>query len=921
MPQPRILVSSLLLALLLSACGGDSPETMLTSARDYLAKNDPKAAVIQLKNALQKNPELPEARFLLGTALLRGGDPVGAETELRKALALKHPPELVDPPLAKAMLAQGQAKKVSDEFAQTDLSQPAAQAELKTTLAAAYAAQGKPDLSQAALSAALAADPAYGPALLVQARQKAARKDFDGALAVVDSIIAKSPKDAEAWKFKGDLLLYGKEKPDEALAAYGKSVEAKPDYVDGHSAILTTMLRQGNVDGATKQLEALRKVSPHGIQTLYFDTLLAFRAKDYKHAQELAQQLMKAAPNSLLSLQLAGAIELQVKSLVQAEAHLTKALAIAPQSPMVRRLLTVTYLQSSQPAKALTVLEPMLKNDVQDAAVNAMAGEVYLRNGDVAKAEEYFGKAAKQDPKNSRARTALALTHMAGGQADEGLAELQSVAASDTGVSADLAIIATQLRRKQFDQALKAIDALEKKQPDKPLAANLRGRTLLAKQDVAGARKSFERSVSIDPLYFPSVASLAALDLADKKPEDARKRFEAVLAKDPKNGQALIAMAELRARKGAPKEEVADLIGKAVSANPTDKGPRLLLIDFHLRNKDFKPALSAAQNAVAAIPDSPELLDALGRAQQASGDMNQALNTYNKVAAMQPQSPAPQLRLAQANMAAKDIPAATQSLKRALDIKPDLVEAQAALIALAVEAKNYTEATNIARTVQKQRPKEPVGYIFEGDVAAKQSRWDAAVDAYRAGIKSAPVPALAIKLNSALTGSGKAAEAEKFSDAWLKEHPKDVAYRLYLGDAATARSSYQAAEKMYLSVIQIQPDNAVALNNLAWVSAKLNKDGAIGYAEKALSLAPNQPAFMDTLAMLLSEKNDYPKALEWQNKAIALQPTNPVYKLNLAKIYIKGGKKDLARKELDELAKLGDKFAAQGEVSQMLKTL
>jgi Tfp pilus assembly protein PilF len=47
------------------------------------------------------------------------------------------------------------------------------------------------------------------------------------------------------------------------------------------------------------------------------------------------------------------------------------------------------------------------------------------------------------------------------------------------------------------------------------------------------------------------------MDLADKKPEDARKRFEGVLAKDPKNVQAFMALAEMRAkgrhdRGGAP---------------------------------------------------------------------------------------------------------------------------------------------------------------------------------------------------------------------------------------------------------------------------------------------------------------------------------------------------------------------------------
>jgi hypothetical protein len=52
-----------------------------------------------------------------------------------------------------------------------------------------------------------------------------------------------------------------------------------------------------------------------------------------------------------------------------------------------------------------------------------------------------------------------------------------------------------------------------------------------------------------------------------------------------------------------------------------------------------------------------------------------------------------------------------------------------------------------------------------------------------------------------------------------------------------------------------------------------------------------------------------------------LQPQNTLFKMNLAKIHIKGGKKDLARKELDELVKLGDKFPGQAEVSAMLKNL
>ena len=915
-------ISGLCLSLLLVACGGDNTASLLASAKEYLAKNDSKAAVIQIKNALQKSPNSAEARLMLGSALLDAGDVAAAEVEFRKALELKQSPDLVIPLLAKAMLAQGQFKKVTDEFSKTQLESAHSKAELQLSLAAAYAAQGKVDLSQGALNASLAAEPGFAAALIAQARQKIASRDSDGALAIAEEVIAKSPKDFDAWRLKGDILYYLKNQPTEALAAYGKVVEIKPNILLGHTGILTILLAQNNLAEAAKQIEQLKKIAPNHPQTIYLQAQLAYQLRDFKTARDLSQQLLKIAPDNPRGQQLAGAVELQLNSLVQAEAFLAKALQLSPNLVLARRLLILTYLRSGQPAKALTALVPSLNRGTVDPEIYSIAGEVYLQNGDVKKAEEYFAKATKLDPKDARKRTSLALTHMLDGKEGSAFGELQEIAASDSGVTADLALISAHLRRRDYDKALKAIDMLEKKQPDKPLAANLRGRTQLAKQDLTGARKSFERALTIDPTYFPAVASLAALDMADKKPDVAKKRFEAVLAKDPKNGQALLALAELAARSGAGKDEVAALINKAITANPTDAAPRMLLIDFYLRSKDERQALSTAQNAIAAFPGNADLLDALGRVQQVSGDTNQAIATFNKLAAMQPLSPKPHMRLADAHMAAKNKDAAAQSLRKALEIKPDLIDAQRGLIMLNLDAKKYADALAGARTVQKQRPKEPIGYILEGDVGAVQKKWDASVAAYGSGLKQAPSTELALKLHAVQTASGKTAEADKFAVSWLKDHPTDAAFQFYLGDIALKRNDFVGAEKSYGAVAKLQPANAIAFNNLAWVTGKLNKEGAIAFAETANKLAPNEPAFMDTLAMLLAEKkNDYPKALEWQTKAIALQPQNTLFKLNLAKIHIKGGKNDLARKELDELAKLGEKFAGQVEVANLLKSL
>jgi predicted Zn-dependent protease len=50
------------------------------------------------------------------------------------------------------------------------------------------------------------------------------------------------------------------------------------------------------------------------------------------------------------------------------------------------------------------------------------------------------------------------------------------------------------------------------------------------------------------------------------------------------------------------------------------------------------------------------------------------------------------------------------------------------------------------------------------------------------------------------------------------------------------------------------------------------------------------------------------KAIELLRKAMAISPQAASIQLNLAKVLIAAGKKDDARKELEAVAKLGEKF-------------
>jgi putative PEP-CTERM system TPR-repeat lipoprotein len=921
MSRSSIRLAFLCIAIAVVTGCGESPEALLASAKQYLSRNDTKAAAIQLKNALQKDPDLPEARYLLGKLLLESGDAAGAEKELREAAALRYDEELVTPLWARALVLIGEHKKVIDELAKIQISNPRGRAELLTAVGESHLLSKKAPAAREAFSDAVAADPTYAPALRGEARVAAISGDLKQASAKVDAALALAPRDAATLELKADLLLASKER-EQALAAYRQVVEAKPDAVRAHAAIVSLLMQDKRLDEAAEQAAAMKRVAPKHPETNYLQALVAYRKKDFAAARTAIQQHLVAAPDNLRGMLLAGAIEYELQSYVQAESYASTVLQRAPRQPLAWRILIGSYVRRGQPGKALEKLQPILPHIQNDPGMLALAGEVLMMSGEAKQAGEYFAKAAKLDPKNARSRTSLALSHMAQGESDLGFRELEQEASSGSDQRADLALIAAYVRQRAFDKALAAVNRLQQKQPKSPLPHNVRGGVLLAKGDRAAARQAFQRALDIDPAYFPAAAQLARLDFAEQKPDAARQRLEGILAKDPRNLAAFLALADLRARTGGSPQEVIGLLQKAISAHPSDPAPRLTLISYYVRQKDFKNGMLAAQQAMAAIPDRPEVLAAAGQAHQAAGETNQAISIYRKLIPMEPKSPLPWMRMADAQYGAKQYDEAVESLRKALELRPNLPEAQQALARVYVESGRINEAISVAREVQKERPKDALGYVLEGDVQASQKKWGDAANAYRTGLRQTESTDLAVRLYAVLTaGPGGATAASDFGASWLKSHPKDHAFRLKLAESALAMKQYPVAVQHYRKVLEAAPKNAIVLNNLAWAEAQSNDPKALEHAEEANRIAPNQPAIMDTLGTLLVEKGDTARGLDLLQKASGQAPQVPGIRLNLAKALIKAGQKDAARRELDELAKLGDKFPQQAEVAQLRRSL
>ena len=98
---------------LLFACNDGMTESQhLLQAKEFADKGELKAASIELKNVLQKNPDNPQARMELGKLYLKIGDMAAAEKELSRALSLGIKDEQILPYLGRSLLYQGKHAEV-----------------------------------------------------------------------------------------------------------------------------------------------------------------------------------------------------------------------------------------------------------------------------------------------------------------------------------------------------------------------------------------------------------------------------------------------------------------------------------------------------------------------------------------------------------------------------------------------------------------------------------------------------------------------------------------------------------------------------------------------------------------------------------------------------------------------------------------
>lgn len=912
------LAAAAMLVVLLNACSKQTPEELLVAAQRHLAAHEYASARIELRNVIQATPDNGLAHELLGTTLLRMGDPVSAEPALRKALTLARPPEKVVPELAMALLRQGQAQKVIDEFNGIELHDRGAHAALRASIGHAWLARGDVKAASEDFAAAQVAQPGNAFALLGQARIAAQEERPDAAMALVDSALVNDPRLVEAHAFKGQLLMsLGRQR--EAREALEQALSVEAAYLPARLALASILIESKDFATAKKLLTAAG-TSTQDPRLQAQQALLALRQGDMRSARDAVAAAMRGAPDDGATLALAGEIELRSGNFPLAEQYFGRSAALQP-SAAARRLLATAQLREGRAAKALKTLEPLLRGKPlqNDAALLLLAGEVFLANGDVGRAGEYFESAKTAVATEVPARTRLGQLAMSAGDFERGEQEL--LTASGLGpqsVEPDLLLVSLYLRRQEPAKALVAANTFIKKQPQDPLGHVLAGTALMAQQHGPEARQCFEAALRLRPGHVPALAALAELDIAEGKAGNALKRFDTHLALRPNDEQLLLAMAGLEERTG--RGDAAATLRKAAETNPRSREPVVALVQYYLRHKNAAQALEVARSAALNEPGDIELAVVLAAAQEANGAVKDAVRTLTAVATRDPSAVAPLTRLAQLQARQRDFDAAASTLTRAQERQPDDVGVARDLAGVYVQAAKIDRALMVAKNLQARRPQAAAGHALEGDVLALAKRWAEAERAYRAALNADPQARdAAAQVYRMLFALGRRKDADAFASDWIASHPSDATMRLLVADAAVRARNLAAAIDQYEAVLNVNPNQPLVMSSLASALAQVNDRRALGIAERAASLEPRDPDVLDALGRLYLQAGDPKKGLDILERARDLAPHRPDLRLSYAKGLLRNGRTQEGKAELRELAAVEGDFLGKTEIQALLK--
>lgn len=885
-------------------------------AVQHFNRGEHEAAIVELKNAVQANPDNIAARILLGRAYLEAAQPAAAEKELLAARARGADDSLVAVPLADAYLMQRR-------FDELLASMPTAgyplaiESELLLRRGRAHLELRQLDEAEAAFAEALRVRPRFAPALMGRAAVARHQGDLAAAGELLSQVEAIAPEAPELWLQRAELAR-SRGASDEALAHYARAIERAPRHVEALKGRATILLQRGRHEAALEDLEIVREEVPFEPFAAYLHALALREANDVEGARralETAVVVLESMDPAVLdshgpSLLLAGIINVLRGNIERAFPYLSRYVARFPRHPGSRKYLGYVLLERGQPLRAIRTLEPAVEMVPDSAELLTLLGTAYLRNDEHEQAARMFERATALDPEQAASRLQLAHTRLAAGDPEQAIGAFEALLDMAPGLlDAGLPLATLLMKRGEFEQALPVAERLAQANPD-----NLTARTLVGAAQVGlgrnkAARVTFERLLEQAPDFLPARFNLATLDAREGDLDSAAAGYRAILETHPAETRAMLELSRIAEAQG----RVADAIEWLEKLRAHEAGATreiLHLVELYLARGDTERAREVVLALEQQHPEDLHVLEAIGRVELAAGRRDHAVMRFRRMPKLAGFQSGWLRRIARNQLAAEDLAGARWSLTKATQADPDDVQALAALSALELQAGQPETAREHAERARELRPESGLGEELLGDVHMAVGRHAAAMAAYERAAQQRPAAEVIIKLYRARLQAGEPGALATL-ERWARAHPGDRRLQHALAEARIQAGELRAAAEQYEQLLASDGEDPDAHNNLALLALALGEPArALEHAQAAFALRPQRADIIDTLGWVLVRSGEPQRGLNYLRDAHARAARNREIRYHIAVALDALGRTAEARAELEAI--LGEEAGFHG---------
>jgi putative PEP-CTERM system TPR-repeat lipoprotein len=851
----------------------------IASGEARFAAGDVHGAALEFRNAVRNHPEDARAHVLLAKAQLRQGDPVAAEKELKQAQSLHYEgPELL-PMLARAYLGQERSRDLLREIPVGALP-PQQEADLLVSRALAQIALGDPLSARASATAAERLDPKLADAPLAEARILAVSGERAQALLKVDEALKLDPKLLEALGLKADILREQGDL-DRAVQTLDLAVEAGPALPRVRLARARLLLLEGQDDKASADLDVALKGDPKNAVAHYLKGLLLIRAKDWKGADLEFQKIQPVLSQLPRGDYYYALVKSNVNQLEQAVEQATHYTARSPQDPNGFRLLARIQLLMGKQIEAAEALKRVAA--LGGSSVDVPAG---------ASAEVQAAAPGANSPEG--------LTHLATQLIDQGdttgaerglETSLETPARpAETGATQVLSALAVG----DVGRARAALDRMKADPAAEPLAvANLAGLVQMAQLDFDGARATFADAAKKWPTAVTLQINLARVQALTDQPVESEKTLAAVLTAQPAQPTALRMMIEILVGRG----RVDEAIAYAKAARQAAPGALPLLVTeaaLHAQAHDYSAAYSVLDEVPLEMAQSPLLLNIRSQILLSQGRVKDATDAMRQILLAQPGDQGTRQRLIQLLTETKQGEEALRLAREGLSLAPGNSNMMQLVVALVNATQGLDAALQEAAAMRRDPVNLPAARLLKGVLYSSAKRYDDAVAADREEMKESPFDALVLATAAALTAAGHADDGIAVLRDWVAQQP-DATVSDTLAALDIDAHRYDMAEKNLLAVLAERPNDAVALNNLAWIYQHEKNPKARELAQRAYLLQPS-PQSADTLGWILLQEGNANIGLLLERRAVSAMPRDSAVLYHFAYALNAAGQKESAAK-------------------------